>query len=93
VEYDLHTVWPWGLSVFCYAIAVTWVWLHSERSLLLPMLMHTSNNTAAFAWSMFRADDQLRLWWIWAALWVAVAAAIVIAAGPNLIRRDATHPD
>ena len=65
VEYDHHTVWPWGLSVFCYSIAVSWVWLHSERSLLLPMLMHTSNNTAAFVWGMFGADDQIRLWWIW----------------------------
>ena len=91
VEYDLSTVWPWGLSVFCFAIVVTWMWLHTGRSLLLPMLMHASNNTAAFAWGMFNADDQTTLWWIWAALWVAVAAAIVIVAGPSLVRRDATN--
>lgn len=91
VELDIRTVWPWGLSVFCFAIVVTWMWLHTGRSLLLPMLMHTSNNTAAFAWGMFNADAQIPLWWIWAALWVAVAAAIIIIAGPNLAGRDATH--
>ena len=93
VEYDLHTVWPWGLSVFCFAIVVTWMWLHTGRSLLLPMLMHASNNTAAFAWGMFNADDQIHLWWIWAALWIAVAVTIVIMAGPNLTRRGTTSPD
>jgi hypothetical protein len=73
-----------------HAIFVTWMWLNTGRSLLLPMLMHASNNTAAFAWGMFNADDQILLWWIWAALWVAVAVTIVIMAGPNLARRDAT---
>jgi hypothetical protein len=52
--------------------------------------MHTSNNTAAFAWGMFDADDQISLWWIWAGLWVVVTAAIVIIAGSNLARRDAS---
>ena len=92
VEYDLRSVWPWGLSVFCFATIVTWMWLHSGRSLLLPMLMHTSNNTAAFAWGMFNADDQIHLWWIWAALWVAVTVTIVVMAGPNLTRRGTTSP-
>jgi len=91
VEYDLRSVWPWGLSVFCFATIVTWMWLHTGRSLLLPMLMHASNNTAAFAWGMFDVDDQIHLWWIWAALWVAVTVTIVIIAGPNLARRDATN--
>ena len=91
VEYDLRTVWPWGLSVFCFAIVVTWMWLHTGRSLLLPMLMHTSNNTAAFAWGMFNADDQFSLWWVWAGLWLAVATAIVVISGPNLAGRTAIN--
>ena len=84
VEYDLRNVWPWGLSVFCYAIVTTWIWLHTGRSLLLPMLMHASNNTAAFVWRLFSEQDQIVLWWIWAALWLIVAAIVTIAAGPNL---------
>jgi hypothetical protein len=66
------------------------MWLHTGRSLLLPMLMHAANNTAAFAWGLFNADDQIHLWWIWAALWVVVTVAIVTIAGPNLTRRGAT---
>jgi membrane protease YdiL (CAAX protease family) len=89
VEYDLQSVWPWGVSVFCFAIVVTWVWLHSGRSLLLPMLMHASNNTAAIVWSMFSPDDQKSLWWIWAGLWIAVTAAVVIATGRSLTGRMA----
>ena len=32
-------------------------------------------------------DDQLRLWWIWAGLWAAVAAIAVIALGPALYQQ------
>lgn len=92
VEYDLQSVWPWGLSVFCFAIVVTWMWLHTGRSLLLPMLMHAANNTAAIAWGMFSPEDQRPLWWIWAGLWVAVTATIVIAAGRNLTGRVTRRP-
>jgi hypothetical protein len=35
---------------------------------------------------MFEGGDQLRLWWIWCALWVIAAIAVVLAAGPNLAR-------
>lgn len=89
VEYDLHTIWPWGLSVFSFAIVITWIWLHTSQSLLLPMLMHASNNTAAFVWNMFGEQDQITLWWIWAGLWFVVAATVVITAGPNLNRAGA----
>jgi hypothetical protein len=51
------------------------------------MLMHASNNTAAFVWGRFTADDQVLLWWVWAALWVTTMAAIVIATGVNLAGR------
>lgn len=89
VEYDLRTVWPWGLSVFCVAIVITWIWLHTRHSLLLPMLLHASNNTAAFVWRLFGEQDQILLWWIWAALWLVVTAIVIIAAGPNLDGRGA----
>lgn len=86
VEYDSANVWPWGISVICYSIVVCWIYLHTGGSLLMPMLMHASNNTIAFVWRMFEGGDQLRLWWIWCALWVIAAIAVVLAAGPNLAR-------
>ena len=52
------------------------------------MLMHASVNSVTFVWQWFDGPDQVRLWWIWAALWVALAVGVVVAGGPQL-RRDA----
>jgi CAAX protease family protein len=90
VEYDLHNAVPWAITVICVAIAVTWIWLHTGGGLLLPALLHTSNNTIAFFWGTFEGADQLRLWWIWCALWVAATAIIVLATGPTLTRAKAS---
>jgi membrane protease YdiL (CAAX protease family) len=81
VEYDLANGVPWALSVFCVSIVTAWMWLHTGGSLLLPMLLHAANNSAAFAWGWFAGADQLRLWWIWAALWTAAAAVVVARLG------------
>ena len=86
VEYDVQNVVPWAITVLCVAVVITWMWLHTAGSLLLPMLLHTSNNTIALVWRMFAGDDALRLWWIWAGLWVLTAAIIVYATGPTLVR-------
>jgi membrane protease YdiL (CAAX protease family) len=86
IEYDLQNIVPWTASVLCVAIVITWIWLHTGGSLLLPILLHTSNNTIAFFWGTFAGTDQLRLWWIWAALWVAATAIVVVVNGPALIR-------
>jgi uncharacterized membrane protein len=57
--------------------------------------MHASNNTIAFVWRMFEGGDQLRLWWIWCALWVIAAILVVLVMGPNLARdrRDSQEAD
>ena len=66
------------------SIVTAWMWLATRGNLLLPALLHAAVNTVAFPWGWFAGDDQLRLWWIWAGLWVAVAAIVVIAYGPAL---------
>ena len=86
VEYDAANVWPWGITVICYSIVAAWVVLNTGGSLLLPMLMHASNNTIALVWRMFEGGDQLRLWWVWCVLWVITAVVIVAVTGPSLIR-------
>ena len=88
VEYDSANVWPWGISVVCYSIVVCWIYLHTDGSLLMPMLMHASNNTIAFVWRMFEGGDQLRLWWIWCVLWVIAAIVVVLATGTDLGRKN-----
>lgn len=90
VEYDAANVLPWGVTVFAVSIVICWMWLHTGGSLLLPMLLHASNNTIALVWRMFEGGDQLRLWWLHGAVWALTAAIVVLATGPDLSRdRDA----
>ena len=86
VEYDAANLLPWGITVVCFSIVTAWIWLATGGSVLMPMLMHASNNTIAFVWQMFAGPDQLRLWWLWCALWVAATALVVAATGPALRR-------
>ncbi len=86
VEYDLANLAPWAVSVFCVSIITAWMWLSTGGSLLLPALLHAAVNTAAFPWGWFTGGEQVRLWWIWAGLWAAIAAMVVIANGAALFR-------
>ena len=90
VEYDAANVWPWGISVICFSIVIAWVYVHTGGSVLLPMLMHASNNTIAFTWRMFEGGDQLRLWWVWCAFWVIAVAVVVVSTGTSLSRARST---
>ena len=71
---------------------ITWVFLNTGGSVLMAILMHAANNTVAVAWRMFEGADGLRLWWIWCALWVAVALAVVLAGGLATGRRGEPRP-
>ena len=87
VEYHIGgNALPWAIAVVAVSVVVTWIWVHTGGSLLLPMLLHASNNAVTFAWRWFAGPDQLRLWWIWAALWVTLAVAVVARNGPQLTR-------
>lgn len=88
VEYDLQNGLPWVIGVLAFAVVVTWVWRHTGGSLLLPMLMHTSVNSAAFPFRWFEGGDLLRLWWLFGALWCLAAAFVVLGYGPQLTRRS-----
>ncbi|MCE6957559.1 CPBP family intramembrane metalloprotease [Cereibacter sphaeroides] len=89
VEYNATNVLPWGISVFCFSVVTCWIYLHTGGSVLMPMLMHASNNTAAVLWRLFEGGDQTRLWWIWCALWVCAALVVVAAGGADLRRARA----
>jgi membrane protease YdiL (CAAX protease family) len=85
-EYDATNVVPWGLSVFCFSIVICWIYLHTGGSILMPMLMHASNNTVAIVWRLFEGSDQSRLWWIWCGFWVFATLFVIAANGPGLRR-------
>lgn len=84
VEYHFANLWPWLASVLSVSIVTAWMWLATRGNLLLPALLHATVNTTAFPWGWFSSGDQLRLWWIWAGLWVAVAAIVVTIYGAAL---------
>jgi hypothetical protein len=86
VSYDRHNGVPWAISVLAFSVVTAWVWTHTGGSLLLPTLMHASVNSVTFVWQWFGGPDQVRLWWIWAALWVVLAVAVVVVSGPQLGR-------
>lgn len=90
VEYDLQNGLPWVIGVFAFAVVATWIWRHTGGSLLLPMLMHSTVNTAAFPFRWFAGGDQLRLWWLFGALWCLVAVFLALRYGPSLQRRGET---
>jgi hypothetical protein len=54
---------PWTVSVPSFAIIVTWIYLHKQGSLLLPMLFHTSINVSAmmFGFRTHAAGRRIRL--------------------------------
>jgi CAAX protease family protein len=89
VSYDRHNGVPWAFGVLAFSVVTAWVWTHTGGSLLLPMLMHASVNSVTFMWRWFSGPDQVRLWWIWAALWVVLAVGVVVVGGPQFRREPA----
>jgi len=86
VEYDASNVLPWAIAVLAFSILVTWIYLHTNGSLLLPMLFHSSVNTSAVLFRWFSGDDLVVLWWLFAALWAIAAGIVVLRYGPALTR-------
>jgi len=89
VEYNASNVAPWMIGVLSFAILVTWIYLHTEGGLLLPMLFHSSVNVSAVMFGWFSGEDLLRLWWLFGALWVLAASVVVVRYGAALTRRAA----
>ena len=86
VEYDASNVLPWAIAVLAFSILVTWIYLHTEGSLLLPMLFHSSVNTSAVLFRWFSGDGLVVLWGLFAALWALAAGIVVLRYGPALTR-------
>lgn len=89
LEYDLQNGLPWAFSVIAFAVLATWLYKHTQGSLLMPALFHTANNTAAYFFffaGMFSGGDLLRLWWLQGGLWVVAAVIVILLTGTNLAR-------
>jgi len=85
-EFHWNNVPPFLLSVFAGSVVAAWLFNSAKESVLLCMLFHASVNavSSGYVFPLFGDADQARLWWIYALVWVAGAAAIAWHSGPAL---------
>jgi len=86
LEYHWNNVLPWAITTIAYSVVAAWMYVHTKGNLLLPILIHTSQNVmGAFVFSKaFNGSDVTSLWWLMATNWFLVALFIVIKYGKNL---------
>jgi len=85
-EFRWNNVPAFLLSVFAGSVVAAWLFNSAKESVLLCMLFHASVNavTSGYVFPLFGDADLTRLWWIYALVWVAGAAAIAWRSGPAL---------
>lgn len=88
-EFTPARIPPWMLGLFCGTIVHTWLYNRTRGSILLQMVMHSSLNafSAGFIFPMFAGADQVRLYWVFAALWLIAAAVVLLIEGVQLGRK------
>ena len=77
------------MTIMGAVIIFNWVFNNANGSVLIIMLMHATNNTISgqFFGPMFSGADSVRLGWLLAAVWCAVAIVVVVVAGPAHLSR------
>jgi membrane protease YdiL (CAAX protease family) len=93
----LHTVWHLPLFIngsepltiipiiLGGAILLSWLYVHTNGSVLLTMLMHASvNTTSGYFSALFSGAELARQTALLAGVYVAAALILVVVAGPNL---------
>jgi membrane protease YdiL (CAAX protease family) len=67
------------VSVVAGAVVLAWLY-NASQSVLLPMLTHATINTAGpgYAFHAISPDRLVDFWWIYAAVWAALAASVII---------------
>ena len=76
-------------AIMAWTLVLNWVFNSANGSVLLIMMMHATNNTVSggFFSPMFSGADSVRQSWLLAAVWCAVAVAVVMWAGPKHLSR------
>lgn len=85
---EIH--WSDAIFMFGFVVIFNWVFNNTSGSVLIIMLMHAMNNTISgdFFGPMFSGVDSTRQSWCSAAIWCAVALAVVVVAGPKDLSRQ-----
>jgi membrane protease YdiL (CAAX protease family) len=74
-----------SIMTVAYSVLITWVYLHTEGSVLIATLLHGAINLSQgfFLGGM----DPARQYWLLALVYGAAALAVVLVFGPNLSRK------
>ena len=81
VEQELNAVPAFAIMLSGGYVVFTWLTNAARGGVLPAMLFHTSVNTfgGGFFFKLFEGTDQLRLWWVFAALYGVTGVVILIA--------------
>jgi len=73
-------VWPGLVGILSASVVFGWLYQRSNGVVLLPLLMHTAQNTfgGEFAGPMFQGGDLTRMAWIRGGLYAATALVLVL---------------
>lgn len=71
-EFPLPIVAPFVLSVFGGTFVLTWLFNHTNGSVLMTMLFHATINSvgAGLIFPLFTGGTLLALWWIYGFVWL-----------------------
>ena len=84
---------PSLLGTIVGAILVTWLFQHTQGSVLLAVLFHAANqNSGRFLSPLFTGADAIQQHWLKLAVWAAAAIVIVLVTGPARLARTPAVP-
>jgi hypothetical protein len=84
---------PSLLGTVVGAIVVTWLFQHTQGSVLLAVLFHAANqNSGRFLSPLFTGADAIQQHWLKLAVWAAAAIVIVLVTGPVRLARTPAVP-
>ncbi len=84
---------PSLLGTIVGAIVVTWLFQHTQGSVLLAVLFHAANqNSGRFLSPLFAGADAIQQHWLKLAVWGVAAVVIIFVAGPARLARTRAQP-
>jgi membrane protease YdiL (CAAX protease family) len=96
--FGTELAWPivpaFLLGLAATTILQTWLYNRTRGSVIPQMLYHATVNTVGggLVFRPFTGASLERLWWVYSAIWVALAAVVVLASGARELGRDRALP-
>jgi membrane protease YdiL (CAAX protease family) len=75
------------VAVFGSTFFLTWIYNNTRGSVLLVALLHATVNTvgSSVVFRAFQGPASIRLWWIYALLWLAVGLSVMAPTGSRVL--------